>query len=49
MTPDGTIVWEYVSPYRAGEDNELVATLFEVVRLPADFPLDWLEKPEVTR
>lgn len=42
VTRDGTIVWEYVSPYRAGEEGELVATLFEVVRLGPDFPLDWI-------
>jgi hypothetical protein len=34
-------VWEFVSPYRAGETGELVATLFEVVRLAPDFPTDW--------
>jgi hypothetical protein len=41
---DGTIVWEFLSPYRAGEGGELVATLFEVVRLPRTFPLTWLEE-----
>lgn len=45
VTKDGTIVWEYLSPYRAGEEGELVATLFEVVRLPPDFPTGWLEGP----
>jgi hypothetical protein len=34
VTRDGTIVWEYVNPYRAGSDDELIATLLEVVRLP---------------
>jgi len=43
VTPDETIVWEFLSPYRAGEEGELVATLFEVVRLPPDFPTAWLE------
>ena len=38
VTPDGRIVWEYVNPWRAGESAELVATLFEVVRLPLDTP-----------
>jgi hypothetical protein len=46
VTRDGAIVWEYVSPYRAGEEDELVATLFEVVRLAPDFPLHWLEDLE---
>jgi hypothetical protein len=34
VTPAGRIVWEYRTPHRTGEDGELVATLFEVVRLP---------------
>lgn len=38
---DGTIVWEFVNPYRAGKNGEFIATLFEVVRLDPDFPLDW--------
>jgi len=42
VTPDGDIVWEYLNPKRAGDRGELVATLFEMTRLPADFPLDWL-------
>ena len=29
--------------------RERIATLFEVVRLPADFPLDWLEQSAVMR
>lgn len=33
---DGTVVWEMVSPHRAGRHDELVATLFEVQRLPPD-------------
>lgn len=35
IDPDGEVVWELSSPHRAGEHAELVATLFEVVRLPA--------------
>ena len=42
VTSDKKIVWEYINPYRAGEENELIASLFEVVRLNPDFPLDWL-------
>lgn len=42
VTPDGTIVWEFRSPHRAGDSGELVATLPEVLRLPKTFPLDWL-------
>ncbi len=50
---DREIVWEYLNPHRVPDPHkkgqERIATLFEVVRLPADFPLDWLEKSEVTR
>ncbi len=34
VTPQNDIVWEYQNPHRAGEDNELVATLMDVVRIP---------------
>ena len=43
VTPDGAIVWEYFTEDRTGDDDELIATLFEVLRLGPDFPLDWLE------
>ena len=42
VTRDGEIVWEYLSPFRAGENDELIATIFEVVRLPPTFPTDWI-------
>lgn len=38
VTPKGRVVWEFNSPHRAGDHGELVAVLFELVRLPADFP-----------
>lgn len=44
VTPDKRIVWEYYNPHRAGEHNELIATLFDVQRLPRDFPLGWLQR-----
>lgn len=37
MTPEGRVVWEFNNPHRAGEHKELVAVLFEMVRLPPDF------------
>ncbi len=43
VTRDKTVVWEYVNPHRAGKNHELIATLFEVVRLGPDFPMDWLQ------
>jgi len=42
VTREKTIVWEYVNPLRAAADTELTAALFDLVRLPPDFPLDWL-------
>lgn len=41
----GEIVWEFDSPHRAGDEGQFVATLFELVRLPPDFPLDWTRPP----
>jgi hypothetical protein len=46
VTADGTIVWEYVNPHRAGPENELIASLLEVVRLPSDAADGWLNGPE---
>ena len=42
VTPKGRVVWEYVNPHRAGEHNEFVATLFEVVRIPESERPAWL-------
>lgn len=33
---DGEVVWSYVSPERAGEDRELIATLFMVERISGE-------------
>jgi hypothetical protein len=41
LSGDGEIVWEFYNPHRAGDRGEYVATLFEVVRLPPDFPTGW--------
>ena len=43
VTPGGEIVWEFINPHRAGKSGNLIATLFDVVRLAPEFPLDWLE------
>lgn len=41
VTPDGSIVWEFYNPARAGDDGELIATIFELQRLePGRF--SWL-------
>jgi len=46
VTRDKRIVWEFVSPHRAGRNGELIATLFDVVRLAPDFPVDWAQPSE---
>lgn len=45
LTPGGEIVWEFYNPFRAGEGDEYIATLFEMVRIPSGFVSGWL-KPE---
>jgi hypothetical protein len=43
VTQDGETVCEFLNPNRAGDRGELIATLFDVTRLPADFPTGWVE------
>lgn len=38
VEPGGRKVWQFDSPHRAGPDRSLVAVLFEMERLPRDFP-----------
>lgn len=45
VTLDGQVVWEFYNPHRAGKDGGYIATLFELIRLPADFPAEWASKP----
>jgi hypothetical protein len=42
VTPDRLIVWEFISPHRSGEKNELVATLFDVQRIESSVVARWL-------
>jgi len=44
ITRDGEVVWEFLSPHRAGPGDRLVATLFEVVRLPPEQVEPWLPR-----
>lgn len=44
VTRDKRVVWELYNPHRAGEHGELVAVLFEVVRLPPGFPFRGLQE-----
>lgn len=41
VTPLGAVVWRFDSPHRSPDDQRLVATLFEVLRLP-DEGLEWV-------
>jgi len=43
VTRDKQVVWEFFNPHRAGDNDELIATLFEVVRLDPDFPVHWCQ------
>jgi outer membrane protein assembly factor BamB len=43
ITRSGEIVWEFYNPHRAGEQDEYIATLFELQRLPSDFGREWLK------
>jgi hypothetical protein len=42
VTASGNIVWEFYNPHRAGENNELIATLFEVKRVDRDYA-QWID------
>jgi hypothetical protein len=43
VTREGERVWELVIPHRAGPDDEFIASLYELVRLPPDFDLSWAD------
>ncbi|MCP5049247.1 MAG: hypothetical protein GY940_18905, partial [bacterium] len=43
VTPNGRIVWEFYTPHRAGENNELIANLFEVIRIGQEYNTGWLK------
>jgi hypothetical protein len=43
VTPSNDIVWEFISPHRTGDQNELIATLTHVQRVPADFGSGWID------
>jgi hypothetical protein len=42
VTADGTVVWEYYNPERAGDGNRFVASLPEMTRVPTGFVASWL-------
>ncbi len=44
VTPDGHVVWEFFNPKRAGENNELIASLFQLERISAEAISTWLDE-----
>lgn len=44
VTPEGDLVWDFRNPHRSGLDGELVASVFDALKLPADFPLGWADE-----
>jgi outer membrane protein assembly factor BamB len=46
VAPSGRIVWELYNPHRAGDQGELVAVVFEMLRLPPDFPFRGSPAPQ---
>ena len=41
VTSENEIVWQFANPHRTGSEEELIAMLTEVTRLPLSFPVDW--------
>ena len=42
VTQEKEIVWEFYNPQRAGDQGQYIAMIPEMVRLPEDFPVDWI-------
>ncbi len=42
VTPDKTVVWSFSNPNRAGEHQEFIATIFDLVRLETSYVSKWL-------
>lgn len=45
LTRNKEIVWEFYNPARAGDEDQYIATISEVQRLPPDTPLEWADNP----
>ena len=43
VTPAGEIVWAFENPARAGDRKQLIAAIYEMVRLPAEMDLGWIQ------
>ncbi len=48
VTPEKEVVWEFFNPHRTGERNELVASVFDMIRIPLDFPIGWAQNSPVS-
>jgi hypothetical protein len=44
VAPDGTVVWEFWNPARMGENDTLIAKIFELTRIDPDIDLSWLQE-----
>lgn len=49
VTPAKEVVWEYINPARAGDEEELVAAVFQLDRLPPDQVTPWLSTARRSR
>lgn len=43
VTREGRIVWQFYNPARAGDEDQYIATISEMQRLPPDFPVGWAD------
>lgn len=43
VTPEGEVVWEFISPHRTGENGELIANLYQLVRFDPSYVSGWLD------
>ena len=46
VTPQKEIVWKFYNPERAGDSGQYIAMVPEMIRLPADFLVDWAHDKE---
>ena len=43
LAPDGEVVWEFRSPFRAGKERDRVAAVFSLERIPRE-RAEWLAR-----
>lgn len=44
VTPEKEIVWEFYNPHLTGDNNEFIATLFNIERIDPAYVESWLER-----